>query len=224
MAVFSNFVPIRRANGLYCRRMRLSALLLVGALAAAGACTPSGTLVAPTGQRRFVARDDDSGVSVVVTTGAWQGQPATLDREFTVAHVLVANMGSEPILLAPGDFELRDLRGFRYTLLDIGASFRRVVRADGSEDYRDQRGVGYDPGTSERFQAIDGSPDMAAHALPWGVLEPGTQMRGYIYFEPLEHHANGGTLTWHMQTPDHRAIAEFNFDLRVARGAATGSG
>jgi hypothetical protein len=192
--------------------------LLLSALVALAACKDRGELVAPSGEHRLAARDQSSGVTVILTTGAWQGAPADLEGELTVVHVLVANLGKEPILLAPGNVDLVDRRGFRYDLLDPGATFHlasdepRTGAAYG-RSYRAE----YDIGRSENFQWFEAIGDIAELAMPWGVLEPGTQMRGYLYFEPMVQQANGGKLTWHFGTPDHRAVVDTVFELAVAR-------
>ena len=176
--------------------------------------------MSPTGHHRLTAKDEASGVTMVLTTGVWNGTPADLDETWTVLHVLVANLGDTPILLAPGDFELQDLRGFRYPLVDVGGAFHRLddapsgpTTAYGREDMRRD----YDPGGPVEFVPIWGEGDMSRLGLPWGVLEPGTQMRGYLYFEPLERTANGGRLVWHVTRPDHAPVVDLQFDLRVAR-------
>jgi hypothetical protein len=186
-------------------------------LALAG-CMPDGALVAPTGHHRLTARDAKSGVTVILTTAAWQGEPADLEAELTVMHVLVANLGKEPVLLAPGDIELVDERGFRYDLLDPGATFylaSEETPPGGSyaRAYRED----YDIGRAQEFQWFEAHGDIAKQALPWGVLEPGTQMRGYLYFEPMVEHANGGKLIWRFGTPDHRPLVDTVFELAVAR-------
>jgi len=178
----------------------------------------NGLLVAETGEHRLTARDTESGVTLVVTSGAWDGLPSDLERELTVLHVLVANEGQQPILLAPGDFEFRDRRGFSYAVLDPGATFRPATateRSSGKYDFElDQ---GYDPGGAGAVEQILPQGDIARLALPWGVLLPGTQMRGYLYLEPVAHTANGGTLTWHMKTAAHQPIADLVFPMAVTR-------
>ncbi|HWB79858.1 MAG TPA: hypothetical protein VG755_33065 [Nannocystaceae bacterium] len=177
-----------------------------------------GELVASNGEHRLTARDADSGVTIVLTTGAWDGQPQQLDDEITVIHALVANMGDQPILLAPGDLDLRDVRGFRYDLLDTGASFVRVESDESvAEGYDRQLERSYDPGRSLAFEPFLVSGDAAPRALPWGVLEPGTQMRGFLYFEPVTRTANGTKLTWHIDTPEHASVMDAVFELAVAR-------
>jgi hypothetical protein len=187
---------------------------LVVVLALGAGCAQHSSLVAHTGHHRLTARDAQTGVTVIVTTDVWNGHPRELDRELTILHVLVANMGKDPVLLAPGDLELRDERGFRYELYDPGATFHRV-RDEGS--YGRDYGRRYDIGRSNAFVAVLGPGEMAERALPWGVLEPGTQMRGFVYFDPLERTANAGRLVWHLQTPDHRPLVDAAFDLYVAR-------
>lgn len=183
----------------------LRRLALLAPLTGLLACSGPRQLVAPTGAHRQVARDDVSGVTVVLTTSAWDGDPWVEDQ-FTVVHVLISNLGNEPVLLAPGDFELVDARGFRYTLFDTGARFREASMPN----------VPADRGGDASVQSIlDG--EMARSALPWGVLLPGTEMRGFLYFDDAEGHANLATLAWHAQTPAHQAVVDFDFPLAAAR-------
>ena len=191
-------------------------LLALGAVLGSAGCTPPGILVAESGEHRLTARDPVSGVTVIATTGVWTGDPLQLEQEATVVHVLVANMGRDPIVLAPGDLELRDLRGFRYDVLDPGGTFVEQSQADTpyGRSFRATYDLGRDPGNVESIVA-DG--DIAELALPWGVLLPGTQMRGFVYFEQLANQANGATLTWHIPSVDRRPIVDATFQLRVAR-------
>ena len=154
----------------------------------------------------------------MVTSGAWVGEPAALDLDVTVLHVLVANDGAQPILLAPGDFEFRDRRGFKYAVLDTGASFRPATATEkktGKYDFALQRG--YDPGGPGSVERVVPQGDIGKLALPWGVLLPGTQMRGYLYLEPIARSANGGTLVWHAKTPGHQRVADIVFPMAIAR-------
>lgn len=182
-------------------------LALALALSSA-ACIPAGELVAIDGGHRLIARDAQTAVSVVLTTGAWQGIPSDLDEQVTVLHVLVANMGSQTIRLAPGDFDLLDERGFRRKLLDAGGSFVQAGQNDS----------GYNPGRTLEFEKIDwNGGDVGASALPWGMLLPGTSMRGYLYFERVDRQGNAATLTWHVHDNAGRSLVDLAFDLYVAR-------
>lgn len=187
------------------RTLRRLALALT---IASAACIPAGELVAIDGSHRMVARDPQSGVTVVLTTEAWQGIPRDLDEQITVLHVLVANMGSRPIRLAPGDIDLVDERGFKRRLLDAGGSFVPAGQTD----------HGYQPGRSLDFGQIEWiGGDVASSALPWGMLLPGTSMRGYLYFEKVDARANAANLTWHFYDGDGRPVVDLTFDLYVSR-------
>ncbi|MEX1367834.1 MAG: hypothetical protein AB1Z98_32195 [Nannocystaceae bacterium] len=193
---------------------------LVGLGSAVTGCAHRGSLVADSGEHRLTARDEDSGISVVLTTGVWDGRPADLAQQWTVMHVLVANLGDEPILLAPGDLELRDERGFTHALLDPGAVFELAeTETEPAAPALYGRGYrrDYDPGGPVEFEPIVAPGTVAAQALPWGVLQPGTQMRGFLYFQPVEPIANAATLTWHLGRPDHARVVDLRFDLHVAR-------
>lgn len=177
-----------------------------------GACASSGQLVAADGSRRMVARDSARGLTMVVTTGAWPGG-AAVNELYSVIHVLIDNQGQTPVLVAPGDFQLRDQFGFLYSLYDPGGTFQRVDTDDHYVDRRD-----YDPGHNTPFSpGYSRDPAFARAALPWGVLEAGTQIRGFLYFDKLSGHANRGTLVWRAQTPTHRPVADMGFALFVAR-------
>ncbi|MEM6293445.1 MAG: hypothetical protein AAGA54_19390 [Myxococcota bacterium] len=196
----------------------LAGLLALSLLTVGGCAARRGTLVAETGEHRLTAKDPESGVTVVLTMDVWEGEPRSVPEEVTVLHVLVANDGHQPILLAPGDLVLRDRRGFTYPLLDPGGTFRPARAAEqkaGRYDFEVRED--YDPGGPGEVQRFWPEGDIARLALPWGVLQPGTQMRGYVYFEPLTYNANGGTLTWHLGTPAHQPVLDLVFPMAVAR-------
>ena len=207
------------------RRAPAPATLGLGlALASLGptGCATAGVLVAEDGSHRLTARDEDSGLTVVLTSDVWQAAPADLPEQWTVLHVLVANLGKEPVLLAPGDFELRDERGFRYELLDPGAVFELADPGARVETYGRTYHREYDPGGPVEFEPIVAPGDVPAEALPWGVLEPGTQMRGFVYFDGIESSANTATLTWHVTGPDHAPVVDLRFPLWVYRAPRRG--
>jgi hypothetical protein len=187
--------------------------LALAALLFGSSCVTSAHLVANDGSHRLIARDPATGLTAVITTEAWIGDSA-IDRDFAVIHILIDNRGTERVLLAPGDFELRDSRGFLYRLQDAGGTFTRSV--DGNTDVAGNEN--YDPGGDFPYEHVAATdPDFARAALPWGILEPGTQMRGFLYFEPVAQSANHGFLVWHAQNPEHHALAKLGFELHVAR-------
>lgn len=197
--------------------MRRLALLL--ALLSAG-CATGGVLVGDNGTHRLIAQDRETGVTVILTTGVWDGTPSDLGDHVTVVHALVANMGPNPIRLAPGDIDLHSLRGFRHQLLDAGGTFSVVEQNDRRTAYGRQANVGYDPGRSDDYGFIEGSGDVAGAALPWGVLYPGTQMRGFLYFERIEDAANEAELVWHVSSPAGASVVDLSFQFYVARPRA----
>jgi len=201
--------------------LALAFALALASLGPAG-CAPRGVLVAENGSHRLTARDEESGVTVVLTSGVWEAEPSELPEQWTVLHVLVANLGRSPVLLAPGDFELRDERGFRYELLDAGAVFELADPEAPAETYGRTYHRDYDPGGPVEFEPIVAPGDVPAEALPWGVLEPGTQMRGFVYFDAIESSANVATLTWHVMRPDHAPVVDLKFPLWVYRASRRG--
>lgn len=179
---------------------------------------PPGVLVSPDGEHRLGVHDDATGITVVLTTGVWSAEPKRLPNDVAVVHVLVANLGTQPLLLAPGDLELRDTRGFRYALLDAGASFE-AVEGDGeasAQRYDRELARSYDPGRAMAFEPFAAGDDVPRLALPWGTLAPGTQMRGFLYFEPITRTANEAVLRWHLGDPEHRPLFDAVFEFRVA--------
>lgn len=188
-------------------RVLASALVGGAALLAVG-CLHRGQLVASDGGRRMVARDPQTNISVVLTTGAWDGSPSDLDDDLTVIHALVSNMGTTPVRLAPGDLDLVDDRGFRRELLDAGGSF--VLSGENDRGYHPGRNLDYG-----RIEWQGG--DVNSSALPWGMLAPGTQMRGYLYFRRIDNSANAATLTWHFHSDQNVPLVDLAFDFFVAR-------
>lgn len=190
--------------------------LMLAGLGSTLACATTAQLVAADGSHRLVGRDNGSGVTVVLTTESWSGDSA-YGEDLTIVHVLIANMGPDPVLLAPGDFSLQDRRGFRYVLYDAGGAFQAVPAGADPNAYAASQ-IGYDPGSSSNYESVrTDDAQLGRLGLPWGVLLPGTQMRGFLYFEDVRETANHAVLEWRAQTPEHRPIAAFGFDLHVSR-------
>jgi hypothetical protein len=208
--------PTTRANIPVVLTRPALALALAGLCAAPLGCATTPHLVAADGSHRLIARDASRGLTVVLTTESWSGD-SFYGEDLAIVHVLIANMGTEPVLLAPGDWELRDRRGFRYVLYDAGGAFQAIPAGADPNAYASQQ-LAYDPGRSNNYESVrTDDAQLGRLALPWGVLLPGTQMRGYIYFEDVRDSANHATLEWHAQTPEHQPLTVFGFDLHVAR-------
>ena len=190
----------------------LTGLLVTPLATSLTGCTARGELVAPDGARRLQAGDPASGITVVMTTTAWDGDDWVAE-EFTPVHVLISNRGERPVRLAPGDFEFEDRRGFRYPLTDVGHYFNTA--SPGASTVRVS--ASYDTGLDPRFRAQAVPREVSAAVLPWGVLQPGTSMRGFLLFDPIPETANGGVLRWYAITPEQQTLALFEFELAVAR-------
>lgn len=189
--------------------------LLLAGLLSGGLCscaTASAVLVAPDGSHRLQAGDPQSGLTVVITTDVWDGDP-NIDALYTPVHFLISNQGTQPVRLAPGDFEFVDRRGFRYPLTDMGHSFTQAPR-DGQ---RIQVSSSYPQGADTRYRTALATRDLSEAALPWGFLAPGTSMRGFVFFDPVVDSANGGVLRWYAASPQRGPLALFEFELAVAR-------
>ncbi|MCH9684854.1 MAG: hypothetical protein K0V04_25690, partial [Deltaproteobacteria bacterium] len=115
------------------------------------------------------------------------------------------------------DFHLQDERGFQYELYDAGAVFELADPESVDAGYGRVYHRDYDPGGPVEFEPIVAPGNVAQRALPWGVLEPGTQMRGYLYFEAVENRSNRATLQWHVTGPSHDRLVDLRFDLHVSR-------
>ncbi|MEE9384969.1 MAG: hypothetical protein V3V08_16310 [Nannocystaceae bacterium] len=192
------------------RQLATSTLFALMLLAADTGCLSARQFVAADGSHRMVARDDASRLTVVLTTQAWQ-EATSLSNEMTIVHVLVSNRGASAVRLAPGDFELRNAGGFTYPLLDPGSTFTAQQGTDpgGSKSY--------DRGGDGHVRSIRGMhTDFARSALPWGKLEPGTEMRGFVYFERASSTSNAAVLSWTPSSAAHPAVAHFAFALHVA--------
>lgn len=194
--------------------MRRASVLVLGLLL--GACAGPGRLVDPRGNHRITAHDAESGAAITLTTAGWDALGG-MDGELTIVHAVVANLGETPLLLAPGDLELRDDRGFRRRLLDTGASFHRADDETAAQGrYARDEEAPYDPGRELAFAPLPIEGEVLRLALPWGVLEPGTQMRGFLYFEPIAATEHQLHLVWHIGTPDHVPLVDLRFDFAVA--------
>ena len=94
---------------------------------------------------------------------------------------------------------------------------RKLLDAGGSFVLSGETDRGYHPGRDLDYGRLEwNGGDVNALALPWGVLAPGTQMRGYLYFRRLDH-ANAATLTWHFFSDKNQPLVDLAFDFFVAR-------
>ena len=88
-----------------------------------------------------------------------------------------------------------------------------------SDGYARSVNRSYHPGRTTDFDPILPVGDLGELALPWGMLEPGTQMRGFVYFEPLTKTGNGAKLVWHIDGADDQPLVDFEFEFAIARSS-----
>lgn len=159
------------------------------------------------------AQAQEAGVRVVITTNAWDGRPEALGTVLTPVRVQVENRGDRAVAIRYSAFRLTSPSGRTYAAIppyDIEEDMARPVASPyyrsagfGVAPYLGGFYPGYGPyGGSFGFDApyygtyypywqgyrdIDlPTEDMIERALPEGVLEPGGQVAGYLYFENVE--------------------------------------
>lgn len=168
----------------------------VAVLLLLAACAASPGLPAP-----MAARAGE--VEVVARTGAWSGWPADLSRLTTPIHVRVVNRGATPVRVSHDDvalvaggvrlpavlpYEVRGVvyapppaalpsAGFSPDVADSSATPHWALRGSATAAEADPARVG------EQFALP--SLDMLDGALPEGVVPPGDEASGFVYFEPL---------------------------------------
>jgi hypothetical protein len=169
----------------------------------------SGADIAPAGRGQG-AIASDAGVQVEVRSRAWSGDPVNLETEITPLYVTLTNKSSHPVLVRYRDFDLTQ-GGVSYAAIPP-----YDIDEDVTEDYyfADYPYNGYrvaphlaryyprlrvadpfwwdDPyyhywGSWPAYVTIDlPTRDMIEAALPEGVLMPGQQISGFLYFEELD--------------------------------------
>jgi len=155
------------------------------------------------------------GVEVGATANAWRGWPTELPRLVTPVHVRLANRGAVPVRVDPRTFALAlpdgrlaamlpaDVRGMTpepppATLAQAGAALGPT---------RERSGGGWALNETALDPRVDSSQepartwelpsaDMLHLALADGVLAPGGEVSGFVYFERAPRQAREITLTW----------------------------
>lgn len=156
------------------------------------------------------------GVEISARANAWQGWPAGLGRVVTPIHVRIANRGTTAVRVDTTKMALALAAGGR--LAAVLPSEVRAVAVEPAPAALPQAGAALGP-TRERSgpgwalnePALDRradpsqepdrawelpSADMVSLALPEGVLAPGREVRGFVYFERASRGTPAVTLTW----------------------------
>jgi hypothetical protein len=192
----------------------LSAIAVVAAFGVA-ACTSTtqlspapGAQPAPPGIGTG-AIASNAGVTIEARADAWQGNPATLEREITPILVEVTNSGNHPLLVRYSAFQLMATNGkvhramppfaideeiteeymvrtFPYSGFTVAPYLRRyypgLVLAD---PFLLDRAF-YDTMVPVFRRVRLPTGDMVQKALPEGILAPGSKVAGFLYFEDVK--------------------------------------
>lgn len=182
----------------------LSALLL--SAGANGCATDRGLEPAP-GVRTLANNDsaaiiNQQGIELVVDGDAWSGRPDNLEKEMTPVRVVVRNRGETPVLVQHRAFYLDGLSGQQvqarspFKIDQLGPIETRIVPAHTARQFyvADYLSPFYGPVYPTWGETIPyapapvswrpelPTPDMLNRALPEGVLEPGGEVEGFVYF------------------------------------------
>jgi len=175
---------------------------------------------------------ESDGVRTTVQSQAWSGSPASLPQQITPLKVTMVNHGSHPVRINYDDFTLTGSSGFTYSALPpykITGSVREPVMTPAfsysgffvAPFYRPfYPGVpvwaspwGYDRyyynRTWAEWPVQLPTRDMRDKAIPAGVLQPGGQVSGFLYFPRLPSETT--TVTFKQSLVDsstQKAIAE----------------
>lgn len=194
------------------RRSVRSGGFLLGVCVAACATAPDrglapspGVATAPGNQSAAVMRQD--GVALVVDGDAWQGHPRNLEKELTPIRVVVRNEGTTPLLVKHKAFFLEGVAGRRvqaqgpFNMNLLEPRQMRIVPEYPAQNFfladylvpfygtafpmwRDT--IAYEPGAYQVTWGPDlPTADMLNRSLPEGVLQPGGEVAGFVYFPAL---------------------------------------
>jgi hypothetical protein len=169
-------------------------LLFAAAITAAG-CTAPALVPAPGANRlsEHAATAETGGVRLVARAEAWSDEPQRLPEHLTPLLVTVINDSERAIRVAYEGFVLVGPDGRRYgalaparmegVLTEMVGYLPDTVPHFGAP-YWPQPAYWYNPGPTLRYVRVP-TVDMLRQALPEGVLEPGGEVSGFVYFERI---------------------------------------
>ena len=182
-----------------------SVLILAGCAGMRWVPLPDGATIDPAARSATQSRD---GVTITVQASAWQGSPVGLEAYVTPMALHVVNGTGGILRIGPEDLALFDEARRQSTPMPperVAAIFRRV-EWPGVPHFRlalesewpiliGHRRVMHDPLPRPFFwspwwwdpwpppERVD---DLFTQALPFGRIYPGAQIRGFVYFSPVD--------------------------------------
>jgi hypothetical protein len=156
------------------------------------------------------AADRSADVRVEARVDAWLGEPRDLAEQVTPVLVRIENGSERDLRVRFEDFVLVDAEGRRFSALppfEIDAATAEPVRGYQPSllgfrvapylkpHFPHARAqAGFTPHAPEHYGPLQArlralelpTPDMRAHALPEGVVDPGGEISGFVYFERID--------------------------------------
>jgi hypothetical protein len=220
------------------------ATCILAVAASAISCGHGRLVPAPTAQLAAEAAPvgTDAGVRLVANLDDWRGLADRLPDELTPIKIRIVNRGDEPVSILYQALTLRGHKGRVYhavpaipldhaRLLERTGPIRPVFAAssfDVAARYRDaypdlrvwprhlKRDDSYYERAYERWSGHPPGRELCRMALPEGVLEPGGEITGYVYFENPTSSESALALTAHLASGrDDRPVASIKIPLRV---------
>lgn len=153
----------------------------------------------------------DEGVRVAVRADAWDARPEQLSQELTPLLVTITNRGEVPLRVRYNMFQLTARDGERFEVMPPYSINQTVTQAQTVtrpayptsnfyvapylSNYYPGYGVysgpfGYDPVYYDPYVTVWNqirlpTDDMVQRALPEGVVMPGGEVQGFLYFEDV---------------------------------------
>jgi hypothetical protein len=164
---------------------------LVGLLLALDACAPQPVFRPenPAGLGPVV--QDVPGLRISVDTQAWAGQPRSLSNYVLPLLVILQNTGDRPVAIARQDFALLDQANRQsfplfpvdvLTMVGAGGSGAGIYPSIGVGGYSGGR-TAFGMGLGAAFGSWGSDPrDIIPLALAEGPVQPGAELRGFLYF------------------------------------------
>lgn len=182
---------------LYLRSMRYALLLIVPLFllsCAQRVLVPVGNGI-KADPKTYTALYEDGNVEVVVKANAWKGYPSDLSSYVVPLYVEVVNKSDREVWIDFKDMLLTDEGGNQYNALspkdaaEIAKRGGRVGVSFGLSYGTPWWGLGW---WAPAYTGDEGS-DVVKYALIPGRIEPGSRLRGFVYFQPLPDEVEGVT-------------------------------
>ncbi len=221
----------------------LSLFVLAGCSSGAPYLVPAPGAATPPGRDHAVMAEADQ-IRVVANGDAWHGYPANLGTIVTPVKLDIRNNSNTPIRISYRDFQLSGggfssaaLPPYRITgsVAEPTYTVAPVVPAFSYNDFF--LAPGYSPYYDWNFDQWDGpfeddlgyygtyytmwnvslpTQDMRAQGIPEGVLSPGGELSGFLYFQKVTKSSGPATLTFDLTNANNsQSMGKVNLAFEV---------